>query len=84
MGRRENIPQLNVDLPALLLLGVGENRVVVLLQARHHAVVTIELDKTCAHELLGTLVCAQADFAGLDLLEVLLDLLFRSGVREVA
>ena len=78
------LPQLNIDLPALLLLGVGENRVMVLLQARHHTVVAVEFDETGAHELFSALVCTETDIGRLDLFEMLLDLLFRSAVGKVA
>lgn len=57
---------------------------VVLLQARHHAVESIKLNKACTHELVATLVCTQTNLAGLDLFEVLLDLLLGCRVREVA
>jgi hypothetical protein len=58
--------------------------VVVLLQARHHTVVAVEFDEARAHELLCALVCTETDFGGLDLFEMLLDLLFRSAVGKVA
>ena len=56
----------------------------VLLQARHHTVVAVEFDEAGAHELLSALVCTETDVGGLDLFEMLLDLLFRSTVGKVA
>jgi hypothetical protein len=55
---RTCLPQLNVDLATFLLLAVGEDGVVVLLQARLHSVEAVELDEAGAHELLGSFVCA--------------------------
>ena len=83
-GKRCRLPELNVDLTAFLLLAVGENGVVVLLETLLHAVVAIELDETGAHELVCALVCAETDLGGLDLREVLLDLLLGRGVGKVA
>jgi hypothetical protein len=80
----ENSPQLNVDLAALLLLAVREDRVVVLLQCCLHAVETVELNEASAHKLVGALVCAQTNLGRLDLGEVLLDLLLGRCVREIA
>ena len=57
---------------------------VVLLQARLHAIKAVELDETSAHELFCTLVVAHADLVGFDLCEVLFDLLFGGAVGEVA
>lgn len=79
-----NLPELNVDLATLLLLAVREDRVVVLLQRCLHAVEAVELNEAGAHELVGALVCAQADLGRLDFGKVLLDLLFCGGVRKVA
>ena len=82
--RGYSLPELNVDLAALLSLGVGEDRVVVFLQTRLHTVVAVELHEASSHELVGTLVCAQADLGGLDLCKVFLDGLLGSSVRQVA
>jgi hypothetical protein len=60
-GGNMGLPQLNVDLAAFLLLAIREDGVVVLLQAGFHAVEAVEFHEAGAHELLGTLVCAQAD-----------------------
>jgi hypothetical protein len=65
------LPQLNVDLAAFLLLAVGEDGVVVLLQARLHSVEAVELDEAGAHKLLVSFVCAQADLGRVQLGEVL-------------
>lgn len=83
-GRRCRLPELNVDLAAFLLLAVSEDGVVVLLETLLHAVVAIELDKAGPHELVCALVCAETDLGGLDLREVLLDLLLGRGVGKVA
>jgi hypothetical protein len=83
-GKRCSLPELNVDLAAFLLLAVVEDGVVVLLEALLHAVVAIELDEAGAHELICALVCAETDLGGLDLREVLLDLLLGRGVGKVA
>lgn len=80
----KGLPQLHVDLSTLLLLAVGENRVVVLLQGSLHTVEAVEFDETGAHELVGALVCAQTDLGRLNLGEVLLNLLLCGGVGEVA
>lgn len=80
-----SLPQFDVDLATFaLLLAVGEERVVVLLQAGLHAVEAVEFDETCAHELVCAFVGAEADLGGLDLCKVLLDLLFRCTVGEVS
>lgn len=77
-------PQLDVDLATLLLLAVREDGVVVLLETCLHAVETIKFDEAGTHELVGTLVCAQANLGRLNLCKVLLDLLLGGGVGEVA
>lgn len=82
---RESLPELNVDLATFaVLLAVGEERVVVLLQARLHAIEAIELDEACAHKLVCALVCAKTDLGGLDLDKVLFDLLLGCAVGKVA
>jgi hypothetical protein len=58
--------------------------VVVLLQARLHAVEAVELDEAGAHELLVALVCSESDLGGVQLGKVLCDGLFGGGVRKVA
>jgi hypothetical protein len=78
------LPQLDVDLAAFLLLAVGENGVVVLLQAGLHAIKAVELDEAGAHELLGSFVCAQPDLGRVQLGEVLCNGFFRRGVGKVA
>lgn len=83
-GKRYRLPELNVDLTAFLLLAVGENGVVVLLETLLHAVVAVELDETGAHELVCALVCAETDLGRFDLREVLLDLLLGRGVGKIA
>ena len=83
-GKRCRLPELNVDLAAFLLLAVGEDGVVVLLKTLLHAVVAVELDEAGAHEFVCALVCAETDLGGLDLREVLLDLLLGRGVGKVA
>jgi len=80
----QNLPKLDVNLATLLLLAVWEDRVVVLFQARLHAVEAVELEETGAHELLGALVCSEADVCGVEFGEVLGDGLFGRGVRKVA
>jgi hypothetical protein len=79
-----SLPELNVDLAALLPLGIGEDRVVVLLQTRLHTIEAVELDEASSHELVGTLVCAQADLGRLDLLKVFRDRLLGGSVGQVA
>jgi hypothetical protein len=79
-----SLPELNVDLAALLPLGIGEDRVVVLLQARLHTIEAVELDEAGSHELVGTLVCAQADLGRLDLLKVFRNRLLGGSVGQVA
>lgn len=78
------LPQFDVDLATLLLLAIGEDRVVVFLQRCFHAVEAVELDETGSHKLIGALVRAQTDLGRLDLGEVLLNLLLGRGVRKIA
>jgi len=57
--------------------------VVVLLQACLHTVEVVELDETCTHELVGSLVGTEANLSGLDLGKVLFDLLLGCTVGQV-
>ena len=79
-----HVPKLHVDLATFLLLGVREHGVMVLHQRGLHVVVALELDETAAHGLAGVLVCAKADFEGLELGEMLFDLLFRGAEGKIA
>jgi hypothetical protein len=81
---RSNSPEFNVDLATFLLLAVGEDGVVVLLQSCLHAVEAVEFDEAGAHKLVGALVRAQTDLGRLDFGEMLFDLLFCGSVGEVA
>jgi hypothetical protein len=56
----------------------------VVLQALLHAVVAIEFDKACPHELVVLLVCAHTNFGRLDLCKVLLDLLLGRSKGQVS
>jgi len=78
MGSR--LPQLNVDLATFLLLGIGEDRMMVLFQTRLHAVKAVELDEARAHELFVIFVVSQTDIDRVQLREVLGDGLLRRGV----
>jgi hypothetical protein len=78
------LPQLDVDFTLKWLLYIGEERVVVLLQADLHLVVAAELDETSSHELFCAFVCAHADVDGFDLFEMLLELFLRGAVGKVA
>lgn len=81
----DNLPQLDIDLATLAtLLSIREERMVVLLQASLHAIEAVELDKTCAHELVGALVRTEANFSRLDFNEMLFNLLLGGGVGKVA
>jgi hypothetical protein len=80
---KSKLPQLDVDLTTFLLLGIGEDGVVVLLQTRLHAVEAVELDKARAHELFVILVVSETDVDWVQLGEVLGDGLLRRGVRQV-
>lgn len=57
---------------------------VVLHQCGLHVVETLELDEAATHRLAGVFVCAETDFKGLELGEVLLDLFLRGAKGEVA
>jgi hypothetical protein len=84
LGHRVDLPQFNVNFATFLLLAIGEDGVVVLLQAGFHAVEAIELKETGAHKLLASFVRAQADIGRVELGEVFGDRLLRSSIRKIA
>ena len=55
----------------------------VLHQRRLHVVVAFELDETTTHGFARVLVRAETDFEGLELFEVLFNLLLSGSEREV-
>ena len=78
------IPQLNIDLPLVLLYPVREDGVVVFLQSSLHAVEALKLDEAGAHELVVLFVRAHTNLEGFELGEMCFNRFFGGGEGEVA